>query len=83
MNPDDPFFMTQQRSRQIGRALVVIAAVQVLWFLARGSRRSALLALPLGLATFLVAGVLTWVGVTLAVMDWDHPADYPPADADQ
>jgi len=77
---DDPFFMTQQRSRNLGRGLVAIAALQVLWFLARDARRSALLAIPLGLVTFVIAGLLTWIGVTLAVMDWDHPADYPPED---
>ena len=80
MHPDDPFFMTQERSRNLGRGLLVIAALQVLWFVFRGGRRSAVVAAPLGIVTFLSAGLLTWVGVTLAVMDWDDPADYPPSD---
>ena len=82
MRPNDPFFMTQERSRNLGRGLIAVAALQVLWFLVRGGRRSVFIAAPIGIATFLFAGLLTWVGITLVVMDWDNPADYPPSEAE-
>lgn len=83
MNPDDPFFMTQQRSRQIGRALMALSGLQLLVFVLGVARRtSAVVAAPVGLVTALASGLLFWVGYTMAVKDWDDPEDYPPAVAD-
>jgi hypothetical protein len=80
MNLDDPFFMTQERSRQIGRALMALSGLQLLVFFFGFARRShVIVALPVGLLTALTSGLLFWVGYTLAVKDWDDPADYPPA----
>lgn len=81
MNLDDPFLMTQRRSRMLGRVLIGLGALQLLWFFARTARRSNLLvALPLGAAFALGSGLLFWVGLTMVVKDWDDPADYPPVD---
>ena len=80
MNPDDPFFMTQQRSRQIGRVLMALSGLQLLVFFFGIARRSYLVvAIPVGIVTALASGLLFWIGYTMAVKDWDDPADYPPA----
>lgn len=79
---NDPTGMTQERSRQIGKALMALAAVQFLFFLAGAARRSYLvLAVPIGLAVGAASGLLFWVGYTMATKDWDNPADWP-ADAE-
>jgi hypothetical protein len=71
--------MTQARSRWLGRALLGVAGLQVL-LAARSVRgRSALIGLPVLAAVGALSVLLAWTGVTLAVMDWDAPADYPPA----
>lgn len=81
MNLDDPFFMTQQRSRNIGRALMALAGLQFVLFFAGAVRRSYLvIAVPVGIAVGIASGILFWVGYTMAVKDWDNPADYPPPD---
>lgn len=83
MNPDDPFFMTQQRSRRIGRALMALAGLQLLVFFVGAIRRSYLVvAVPVGIAVGIASGFLFWVGYTMSVKDWDDPEDYPPAALD-
>lgn len=80
MNLDDPFFMTQARTRQIGRALMVIAGLQFVLFFAGAVRRSYLvLAIPIGVVVGTLSGLLFWIGYTMAAKDWDDPEDYPPA----
>ncbi len=80
MDTDDPFFMTQERSRQIGRALMMLSGLQVLVFVLGIARRSYLVvAVPVGVVTAVASALLFWVGYTMAVKDWDDPADYPPA----
>ena len=82
MNLDDPFLMTQQRSRLIGRALMALAGFQFVFFLLGAARRSYLvLAIPIGVTVGIVSGLLFWIGYTMSVKDWDNPADYPPAAA--
>ncbi|MCK9486657.1 MAG: hypothetical protein M0R73_08145 [Dehalococcoidia bacterium] len=81
VDPEAPAIsgMTQERSRQIGRALMALAAVQFLCFFGGAVRRSYLvIAVPLGIAVGVVSGVLFWVGYTMATKDWDNPADWPP-----
>ena len=79
MNPDDPFFMTQERSRQLGRVLMALAGLQLLFFLGGAVRRSYLVvAVPVGIGVGVLSGLLLWVGYTMATQDWDDPADYPP-----
>jgi len=80
VNLDDPFFMTQERSRQIGRALMALAGLQFVFFVFGAVRRSYLVvAVPIGIAVGIASGLLFWIGYTMAVKDWDNPADYPPA----
>ena len=80
MNPDDPFFMTQGRSRQIGRVLMGLSGLKILVFVCYMARRLPLvLAVPVGGLTAVASALLFWVGYTMAVKDWDDPADYPPA----
>ncbi|MSQ31349.1 MAG: hypothetical protein EXR64_04905 [Dehalococcoidia bacterium] len=69
--------MTQARSRRLGRVLITGSVIAMLVFL-RGARRRPWL-LPLGLVVAPLALLGTWAGYTLATMDWDDPADYPPA----
>jgi preprotein translocase subunit SecF len=77
---DDPFIMTQERSRTLGRVLMVVAALQFVLFFAGAVRRSYLvIAIPMGIAVGTVSGVLMWIGYTMVVKDWDDPEDYPPA----
>ena len=73
--------MTQERSRQIGRAIMAIAGLQLAFYLVGIARRSYLaLALPIGLVVAAISGLVFWVGYTMATTDWDAPADYPPED---
>lgn len=69
--------MTQEQTRQIGRALMALSVVQLLVFLVAAARRSYLaIAVPVGVALGMVAGLGFWVGYTMATTDWDHPADF-------
>lgn len=74
--------MTQQRSRELGGLLIAIAAaIKLTWFLGSfGGQRSVLASIVLGIIVVPIAALLFWIGVTLVVMNWDNPADYPPAD---
>jgi hypothetical protein len=72
--------MTQARSRMLGRALMAIAAMQQVMMLRQLGRRSFPVWVLLALFTAPLSALLAWVGYTLATMDWDHPADYPPPD---
>lgn len=69
--------MTLERSRWLGRALIAWAGVSSL--LAVAMVRARWWLLPVALVTLAGAGLLAWIGVTLAVMDWDDPADWPPS----
>ena len=71
--------MTQVRSRFLGRALIAIAALQQVAVLRQLGKRSFPVWLLLALFTAPLSALLAWVGYTLSVMDWDAPADYPPA----
>lgn len=72
--------MTQDQTRQLGRALMALSLVQLLVFLIGATRRSYLVvAVPVGTALALIAGLGFWVGYTMAYTDWDDPADYPPS----
>ena len=80
MQLDDPFFMTQERSRSLGKALMALAGLQFLFFFGGALRRSYLVvAVPVGIAVGVASGLLLWVGYTMATKDWDDPADWPPA----
>jgi hypothetical protein len=69
--------MTQERSRQLGQALMALSGLQLLVFLIAATRRSYLaLAVPVGIALGLLSGLGFWVGYTMATTDWDHPADF-------
>ncbi len=74
--------MTQQRSRALGALLIAIAgAMKLTWFLGSfGGRRSVLASIVLGIIVLPIVAMVFWIGVTLVVMNWDNPADYPPAD---
>ncbi len=76
-----PMAMTTERSRRMGQALMALAGLQFLFFLAGAVRRSYLvLAIPIGIAVGVASGVMFWVGYTMATKDWDDPADWPPAE---
>lgn len=76
---NDPIGMTQERSRQLGQALMALAGLQFFFFFAGAVRRSYLvLAIPIGMAVGVASGVMFWVGYTMATKDWDNPADWPP-----
>ena len=71
--------MTQERSRQIGRAIMAIAGLQLLLYVIGLTRRSYLtIAIPIGILVAAISALAFWVGYTMATTDWDHPADYPP-----
>ncbi len=80
--------MTQERTRQLGGALMALSAIQLLVFLIAATRRSYLaIAVPVGIGLGAISGLGFWVGYTMATTDWDHPADFgsepfaPPPDA--
>lgn len=73
--------MTQQRSRLMGRVLMAVAAIKLAWLLRGLSSRSLLASAFWSVLVLPVAGLLLWTGYTLSVMDWDAPADFPPAEA--
>ncbi len=75
--------MTQERSRQIGQAIMAAAGLQFLLYFIGATRRSYLaIAIPIGIVVAAVSGLAFWVGYTMATTDWDQPADYPPSDAE-
>ena len=79
MQFDDPFFMTQERSRNLGKALMAVAGLQFLFFFGGALRRSYLVvAIPVGIAVGIISGLMLWVGYTMSTKDWDDPADWPP-----
>ena len=74
--------MTQERSRQIGRAIMAAAGLQLLLYCIAAMRRSYLaIAIPIGILVAALSALAFWVGYTMATTDWDHPADYPPPQA--
>ncbi len=70
--------MTQQRSRILGRVLMAAGVVKIAWWLRGLVRWPLVVSIPLALITLPVAALALWTGYTLATMDWDDPADYPP-----
>lgn len=73
--------MTQERSRQIGRALMALSILQAVIFFIGATRRSYLVvAVPVGILVGTLSGLAFWIGYTMATTDWDNPADYPPAE---
>lgn len=71
--------MTQEQTRHLGHALMALSVVQLVLFLIGATRRSYLvIAIPVGVALGVIAGLGFWVGYTMAHTDWDDPADYPP-----
>lgn len=70
--------VTQERSRQIGRALMVVAALKFLIGLRTAGRVPLILAPLVALVAALAAGILLWIGYTMATKNWDDPADWPP-----
>ncbi|MEX1022449.1 MAG: hypothetical protein WD058_04810 [Dehalococcoidia bacterium] len=71
--------MTTERSQRAGQALMALAAVQLLLFVAGAMRRSYLVvAVPVGIAVGVASALAFWVGYTMATQDWDTPADWPP-----
>lgn len=73
--------MTQYRSRMLGVALIAIAgALKLSWFVGAFRWRSFLATVLLGIVVLPIVAILFWSGVTIAVMNWDDPADYPPGD---
>ena len=71
--------MTQQRSRLLGRLLMAAAGVKLSWYVAGLRGRPVVASLLLAPLVLAAAGMLLWIGYTLSVMNWDHPADYPRA----
>lgn len=71
--------MTQARSRMLGRTLMAVAALQQVMMLRQIGKRSFPVWVLLALLTAPLSALLAWVGYTLATIDWDNPADYPPA----
>jgi hypothetical protein len=64
--------MTIERSRQLGRLLMAASGVALALFLAGVVRRSYLaLAIPLAIATGTAAGLLFWIGYTMATTRWE------------
>lgn len=72
--------MTQDQTRHLGHALMALSVVQFVLFVIGATRRSYLvIAVPVGIALGVIAGLGFWVGYTMAHTDWDDPADYPPS----
>lgn len=73
--------MTQDQTRQAGRALMAGAALSVLMFLVGAMKRSyAVLAIPVFAGLVAAAGMAFWVGYTMANTNWDDPEDFTPSD---
>lgn len=64
--------MTPAQSRQLGKALMALSVLQVLFFLVAAIRRSyAALAVPVFLGVAIVSGLGFWVGWTMSASEWD------------
>ncbi len=65
--------MTPARSRQLGKALMLVSVVQALLFLVAAMRRSyAALAIPVLFGVTIVSGLGFWVGWTMSSARWDE-----------
>ena len=80
--------MTPERSRQLGFALIVVSALQLLLFLFGAVRRSyTALAIPVFAGVAVVSGLGFWIGYTMATAEWDDyveevtPAPPSPSEA--
>lgn len=64
--------MTPEQSRQLGKALMALSVLQVLFFLVAAMRRSyAALAVPVFFGVAIVSGLGFWVGWTMSASEWD------------
>ncbi|MBT5773729.1 MAG: hypothetical protein HOH95_05050 [Dehalococcoidia bacterium] len=69
--------MTVDNSRQAGQALMAGSALALLLFLVGAMKRSyAVIAIPVFAIVAVGSALGFWVGYTMAVQDWDDPADF-------
>ena len=69
--------MTQDQTRELGRAVMALSVVQLVFFLIGATRRSYLVvAVPVGIALAAASGLAFWVGYAMAHTNWDDPADF-------
>jgi len=69
--------VTVENSRQAGQALMVGAALALMIFLVGAMKRSySVTAIPIFTIVAIGSAFGFWVGYTLAVQDWDDPADF-------
>jgi hypothetical protein len=79
-----PGGITQDQSRLLGQAIMGLAVVQLVAYLVAATQRSYLaVAIPVGIAVGVFSGIAFWIGYTMAVTDWDRPADYLPDEDDE
>ena len=69
--------MTVESSRQAGQALMAGSVLALLIFLVGAMKRSyAVVAIPVFAVVAVGSALGFWVGYTMAVQDWDDPADF-------
>lgn len=69
--------MTVENSRQAGQALMAGSVLTLLLFVIGAMKRSyAVVAIPVLALVAIGSALGFWVGYTMAVQDWDDPADF-------
>ena len=69
--------MTVENSRQAGQALMAGSVLALLIFIVGAMKRSyAVIAIPVFAIVAVGAALGFWIGYTMAVQDWDNPADF-------
>ena len=69
--------MTVEQSRQAGQALMAGSVLALLLFIVGAMKRSyAVVAIPVFAVVAIGSALGFWVGYTMAVQDWDDPADF-------
>lgn len=69
--------MTVENSRQAGQALMAGSVLGLLIFIVGAIRRSyAVIAIPVFAIVAVGSALGFWIGYTMAVQDWDNPADF-------
>ena len=69
--------MTVESSRQAGQALMAGSVLALLIFAFGAMKRSyAVVAIPVFAVVAVGSALGFWVGYTMAVQDWDDPADF-------
>jgi len=69
--------VTVESSRQAGQALMAGSVLALLIFLVGAMKRSyAVVAIPVFAVVAVGSALGFWVGYTMAVQDWDDPADF-------